>query len=97
MTVVKKLVVVGASALLISVASGCASTSTEETPALADNDPNRVVCKSAPNTGSRVKKHDCRTAKQWEDLAAATDQINDAVRQREAIRPRPSADGSGKQ
>ena len=95
MSVVKKLIAVGASALLISMASGCAST--EEAPTLADNDPNRVVCKSAPNTGSRVKKHDCRTVKQWEDMAAATDQINDAVRQRDAIRPRPSADGAGKQ
>ena len=95
MTVVKKLVVLSASALLISIASGCASTA--EAPTLADNDPNRVICKSAPNTGSRVKKHDCRTAKQWDDMAAATDQINDAVRQRDAIRPRPSADGAGKQ
>lgn len=95
MPVIKKIVLLSTAALFVGAAGGCAST--DGATALADNDPNRVVCKSAPNTGSRIKKHDCRTVKEWDDVAAATDEINDAVRQRDTIRPRPVIDSSAKQ
>lgn len=91
----RKLILVGASALLVAGLAGCASSTDPEL--VAEADPDRIICKSAPNTGSRLKKRDCKTAKQWDDIAAATDQVNDAVRQRDTIRPGAVSDSSAKQ
>lgn len=62
------------SVLLVSLAFGisaCASSSSTETM-LADNDPNRVVCRNDINTGSRLKKKTCRTQQEWDEIAAQT-------------------------
>lgn len=52
-------------AVLITVA-GCTSNS----GTVADNDPGRTVCRTEPNTGSRLPKRVCKTALEWEQIAA---------------------------
>ena len=65
----------GAMASLLSLAliAGCAS-SPEEPPATAgytsieqiEGDPDRMVCKSQKETGSRLTSRVCKTAREWE-------------------------------
>ena len=38
--------------------------------AKSKNDPNRMVCKSIPVTGTRFAKSICRTKQEWDDKAA---------------------------
>ena len=47
--------------------TGCAGSS--ETT-VADDDPNRTVCRTDPNTGSRLPKRICKTAAEWDEIAA---------------------------
>ncbi len=51
---------------LAGTLAGCSSG----TGAVADNDPGRMVCKSDPDTGSRLPKRVCKTALEWEQIAA---------------------------
>lgn len=41
----------------------------------AKDDPNRVICKSDPSTGTRIRKsRKCMTKAQWDELADKTKQ-----------------------
>ena len=51
--------------------TACAGTSSTETM-LADDDPNRIVCRNDINTGSRLKKKICRTQAEWDEIAEQT-------------------------
>ena len=44
--------------------AGCSSSDT-----VANNDPGRMICKSDPDTGSRLPKRVCKTALEWEQIA----------------------------
>ncbi|HEX8233235.1 MAG TPA: hypothetical protein VF559_07820 [Caulobacteraceae bacterium] len=48
----------------------------------AKNDPNRMVCKTIPVTGTRFTKSTCRTKQEWDDKAARDKQdlINEQTR-----------------
>ena len=50
---------------LAGAVTGCASSS--ET--VANNDPSRVICRTDPNTGSRLPKRVCKTALEWDQIA----------------------------
>ena len=66
------------SVLLGSLALGisaCASSPSSETM-LADNDPNRIVCRDDINTGSRLKKKTCRTQQEWDEIAEQTAEMH---------------------
>lgn len=39
-------------------------------PAKSKGDPNRMVCKTTPVTGTRFAKSVCRTRAEWDDKAA---------------------------
>lgn len=51
--------------------TACAGTSSTETM-LADDDPNRIICRDDINTGSRLKKKTCRTKAEWDEIAEKT-------------------------
>lgn len=34
----------------------------------ADEDPNRMICRTAPPLGTRIAKKTCKTAAEWEEL-----------------------------
>ncbi len=66
------------SVLLVSIALGisaCASSSSSELM-LADDDPNRIVCRDDINTGSRLKKKTCRTQQEWDEIAEQTAEMH---------------------
>lgn len=44
---------------------GCAASP----DATVADDPNRTICKSEPDTGSRLPKRICKTAAEWDDVA----------------------------
>ena len=46
--------------------SACASDSGAT---VASNDPNRTICRTEPDTGSRIPKRTCKTAAEWERIA----------------------------
>ncbi len=54
--------------LSMSLAAGCAAG--PESGATASNDPSRLVCRNEPNTGSRLPKRVCKTAAEWDQIAA---------------------------
>ncbi len=66
------------SVLIASLALGvsaCASSSSSDV-LLADDDPNRVVCRNDINTGSRLKKKTCRTQAEWDEIAERTAEMH---------------------
>jgi hypothetical protein len=51
---------------------GSAAAATEHNKRVSD--PNKVICKTISETGSRLKRtRACHTAREWEDLRAQTD------------------------
>ena len=55
--------------------TACASTSSTETM-VADDDPNRVICRDDIHTGSRLSKKVCRTKLEWDELALETAKLH---------------------
>lgn len=62
----KKITISIACVALLGTLAGC----TGSTGAVADNNPGRMVCRTEPNTGSRLPKRVCKTALEWEQIAA---------------------------
>ena len=52
---------------LAGTLTGCAGDSATT---VADNDPSRTICRNEPNTGSRLPKRVCKTAAEWDEIAA---------------------------
>jgi hypothetical protein len=66
---------IGFAVLLAPLAAGCASSGNQasgpDTSELAttqqiEGDPNRMVCRRENDTGSRLSKRTCKTAREWE-------------------------------
>ena len=55
--------------------TACASTSSTEAM-LAQDDPNRIICRNDINSGSRLKKKTCRPKWEWDEIAAGTAEIH---------------------
>ena len=53
-------------AVPLLISAGCASGPA----AVADNDPARIVCRNEAPVGSRLPKRVCKTAFEWEVIAA---------------------------
>lgn len=66
-----RLTVTIAALALAGTLAGCASDSANT---VADNDPNRIICRTDPNTGSRLPKRVCKTAAEWDDIAARNEE-----------------------
>jgi hypothetical protein len=44
-----------------------------------DKDPNKIVCKSEPGTGSRIRRgRTCRTRAEWDELQREKDRRSDS-------------------
>ena len=71
--------------LSIAVLAGCATEPKPGAVIVDENDPQRVVCKNDPNTGSRLPKKTCKTAQEWEDIAAANQLAKRNLRRSEEL------------
>lgn len=66
----------GLAIILVSAGlTACASSSSTETM-LADDDPNRIICRNDINTGSRLKKKTCRPKWEWDEIAERTAELH---------------------
>ena len=66
----------GLALILVSAAlTACASSSSTGTM-LADDDPNRIICRDDIHVGSRLPKKTCRTKQEWDELAVETAKIH---------------------
>ena len=71
--------------LPLIIAAGCAS----EPPgavAVADKDPERIICRNEAPVGSRLPKRNCKSAREWDAIAAENQEAGRNL-QRGAIRP----------
>ncbi len=57
-------------ALPLIIAAGCASDpAAPGAVAVADNDPERIICHKDPEIGSRLPKRVCKSAGEWDAIA----------------------------
>jgi hypothetical protein len=57
-------------ALPLVIAAGCASDpAAPGAVAVADNDPERIICHKDPEIGSRLPKRVCKSAAEWDAIA----------------------------
>ncbi len=74
-------------ALVLIIAAGCASEpSAAGAVAIADNDPERVVCHKDPDIGSRLPKRVCKTVREWDAIAEEEKEDRRNLR-RDAVAP----------
>lgn len=68
MCLIMKRIRLAAAPLALVLAAGCASTGDEQTAAAADfnDDPDRIVCRTFQELGSRLKDRVCKTAREWD-------------------------------
>lgn len=61
---------------LASVGISACASSTSDSLLVSQDDPQRVICRSDINTGSRLPKKTCRTKAEWDELAAQTAELH---------------------
>lgn len=64
---------IGSVLVLLGLAA-CASSPSDGLVA-ADVDPQKIICRNEPNTGSRLPKKVCRTRAEWDEMAAASAEL----------------------
>lgn len=63
---------------LASIALGlaaCAGSTGPDGLVAEEKDPNQIICRNEPNTGSRLPKKVCRTRAEWDEIAAASAEL----------------------
>ena len=73
----------GAALLLLGLAA-CASSPSGEGLVAGGKDPNKVICRNEPNTGSRLPKKVCHTRAEWDEIAAASAELGHSL-QRDSV------------
>ncbi len=51
-------------------AAGCASSPEPGAVAANEKDPERIICRNEAKVGSRLPKRDCKSAREWDEIAA---------------------------
>ena len=96
-------ILAGFAMVLTLLAAGCASSG-DQTPAPGtagyatagqiEGDPNRMVCKRDNDTGSRLSKRTCKTAREWEQERLDNQEaMRNATRSGSAPSSMPTAGG----
>ncbi len=65
----------------------------DQPPVKKAPDPNRVVCRDEPDTGSRFNKRTCMTQAQWDDRTAKAEELQRVNSQRAGLGVTQSAPG----
>lgn len=91
-------IVLGLAVLLIGVhAVGAQEAAPQTTEAIVqtapdENDPGRLICKTAKETGSRVKRNKiCKTRQEWDEMRQSTSKQLDDYAKQAPPNPLPSS------
>lgn len=71
-------------ALVLFGLAACASSPSSNGLLADEKDPNQVICRNEPNTGSRLPKKVCRTRAEWDEIAAASAELGRSL-QRDTV------------
>lgn len=64
----------GLACLFLGLAA-CASSPPADGLVADETDPLKIICRNEPNTGSRLPKKVCRTRQEWDEIAAANQEM----------------------